>query len=295
MFGLIGQHACIENLRAASAASGFRIDGDGLPALKFAYNRWLAAHLGPQCASQSMTPELISEPQVEAALLSLFIETQSETDCLDAITPRTVTETIARRDPAHIDSCLAATEEARDELWALAPDWGQLFDLFVNKIFVADIAGNAGGSTGRAIGIMWVNLPLDIPLADRVEYAIHELTHHIIFVDSAHTPHYGEIGHDTFARSTIRGTARPLPAVFDSLLVALEILYFRSFVSPVDYVPQLHPSTEIVLEQAAKTFDSIDRIDDLDRALAPRGFELLARARWLYNVLLRHHVSVPTA
>lgn len=288
MYALLGPDACLETLEIAAGSAGFRVDRSDPLGLKFAYNRWLAQSSGAEAATLCETPELVADPAGERALLSFFIEAAAENDCLDAITPEVVETTILRRDQAYNEARLVAVETARDELHALEPDWGMLFDLYVNRVFCADIPRNVGGSTGRAIGVMWANPPAWSRLPDLVEFCVHELTHHIVFVDDRVHGHYGPTGHVTFADSAIRGTRRPLPAVLDSLLVGVEILYFRTCVSPILYEPLLHPPTDFLIKGMAETIASIEAISDPGRAFAPRGWELFLRAKALAEELGVH-------
>ena len=277
MFSLLGPAECVRSVRSWVRRSGGDAEG-GLPALKAEYNALLASLQDEAACTRGQAPEFVDDAVTEARLLSAFIEAPTENDILPAITATVVEETIRARDPGYIAATGAATVAAAQRLYDLDPQRGAVFGLIVNRLFCARLANNLGGSTHRAVGAVWINLPEATPQVDRVEFLMHELTHNLLFIDDRCHGHFASAAafsaREGGARSAIRRTARPLYCVFHSLLVAVEILALRARVLGHPEAPALHPSSPALLADCIATARSIREIVDWRALFSARGRHL---------------------
>lgn len=278
LFALLGFDDCVANLDDLLLRDGFETAEGGLRARKFLYNRWLAMHQGPAACTPGGGPEFVNNPAVEAELLACFMDDVVEDDLLDAITPEVIRRAMRSRDPKHVTNNLDVAERARELLFEISTEWGLLFDVIVNRVFCVNVAGSVGGSTGRAIGSIWINLPSGAAPSDVAEFLVHELTHHLTFLDVLGRGHYQAGGATASATSAIRRTSRPVACVLDSLLVGVEILAFRRLQGWHPRRPAIHPCSEALLEGSLQAAASLRRVNRTGQVFADRGSELLRRA-----------------
>jgi hypothetical protein len=175
-------------------------------------------------------------------------------------------------------------ERAIQCLDALSRPHKILLELLITDIFIMPSHKARGGSTSAALGVIWANPKLTYRVPDMVEFLIHEMVHHAMFIDELCHGHYDYeliLPEQRWARSAVLHTGRPADKVLHSLAVAAEILEFRDNVSGHPANPLVHPPTSKLLAQAASSLRSLQQIVERE---ARKGYEmLLPRALYLMD------------
>ena len=151
-------------------------------------------------------------------------------------------------------------------------DTRALFDLAVNVIFAHDVPTRGGGSSPKAIGVVWANPKPEFEAEDTAELLVHELTHQLVFLDHMVHRHFEpgvELG---LSPSAIRATPRRSDLVFHSVVVGAEILAWRRRAKAGSLA---HPPTDRLRAQCATALRALVH----EPALTARGHEVLARCR----------------
>lgn len=279
MFNLLGYATCLRNLHEAAHRAGSSVPLD-YATLKEGYQAFLRGWQPPVACGLGLLPELVDDPVAEVLLMDAFVEPAVPNDILEPLTEQVVLAAQAQRDPWHVALRHEQVERGREALYRLEPSWGRLLDLMIHRYFCVDVPRNFGGSSGRAIGVVWVNTPEAATVGDMVEFLVHELTHHVVFLDDRLHGHYTPQAHDreVAAVSAIRGVPRPLPCVFDSLLVSVEVLSLRHGWTGEPAAPLLHPPSPALWSSTWGTLESIRAIPGWEALFAPRGRQLLDAA-----------------
>lgn len=173
---------------------------------------------------------------------------------------------------------------ARDCLQILSADHYTLFSLLITDIFLMPSGNARGGSTSTAIGVIWANPKLKYKITDIVEFLVHEMTHHAMFIDEHRYGHFDYsvvLNESTWATSAILKHQRPLDKVIHSLVVAMEIIGFRENFLGHPACPLVHAPTPQLITQVAKSLETVDeKIMELEKSgMAPvsdRAKQLLA-------------------
>ncbi|OLL30734.1 hypothetical protein BTH42_15505 [Burkholderia sp. SRS-W-2-2016] len=195
------------------------------------------------------------------------------------------------------DNC--ASKEARlaialNELSLCSHEYGEIVRTVITDIFVLPSDVAKGGSTSQAIGVIWANPKLTYTVADIIEILVHEFTHHSMFLDELRYGHYSYaavLDQKTWAHSAILNVQRPLDKVLHSIIVATEVLLFRSEYLGHPVKPRVHPPTEILLTQLQDSISSAEEIASLHKGiLQQRALELLENVK----ISLRKVVSRQT-
>jgi hypothetical protein len=169
---------------------------------------------------------------------------------------------------------------ALDRIAVKSPLHYTFFSFLITDILFRPSAIARGGSTSRAIGLIWLNLKKDYSVDDVAEILIHELTHHSLFLDELRFSHYNYeeiLDPHSWARSAILKIPRPLDKVLHSIIVAIEVLLLRDRCIGHPSAPRIHPPTETLIAQVLESIESVH--DALMRA--PKAFRNRA------NVLIR--------
>lgn len=180
-----------------------------------------------------------------------------------------------------VDQACDALEQFRN----LSKELAAIFDLTIHSIVIRPSnrpLGRAshGGSSSAAIGTIWLAMGPKVTNADVVEMLLHELTHHLLFIDERNYPHFD---YDLIAReenrafSAILNMIRPVDKVLHSIVVATElILARRRFL--FDTEPRaVHPPTHKLAADALSAHASITGLKTADLVLRPRAREILDR------------------
>lgn len=177
-------------------------------------------------------------------------------------------------------------ENAIQELGLFSSEHYSLLHLIITDIFILPSNGARGGSSSDSIGLIWANPKESYPLFDVVEFLVHELTHHCMFIDEQRYGHYDYeniLNKENWAESAILKKPRPIDKVLHSIAVSLEIILFRDRVTGHPVKPKVHPPTGILVDQIKKSIASLKDIiavnmDKGQPILHDRGLNILSNA-----------------
>lgn len=180
---------------------------------------------------------------------------------------------------------IARVREALDTFRGLDDTLTAIFDLTIHSIVIRPSnkpQGRAshGGSSSAAIGTIWIAPRSTTTKFDIVEMLLHELTHHLLFIDERNYPHfdYGLIGHrGNRAFSAILNMSRPVDKVAHSIVVATELILGRSRFLPENNPRTVHPQTDKMIADVLTAHASITNIESAEQLLRPRISEILTR------------------
>ena len=178
-----------------------------------------------------------------------------------------------QREESCIRRCLSA--------WScMEPELAQVFEAVVHTLFFQVSKAYVGGSLSTALGVIWVNKQDHWGLEDWAEFLLHELTHQLLFLDSYRQEHFqdGDLVADRswYALSALVGELRPFNFAFHNLIVAHEVLRYRSLSGGYPS-SQVHPPTTQLSELAKVALDSLSDVDSRNKVLSRRGRTLLER------------------
>ena len=170
-------------------------------------------------------------------------------------------------------------EQGAASLAGVDPSLHDLLKAAIIVVFLYPSATRGGGSTPRAVGLIWANPSDSWTPVDLQEFFVHELTHNLLFIDERCRPHY--LDHkrladpSTYVESSIRKTPRRADLAFHSLVVAVEVLLFRQR-HGLDAAPRrLHPPTGDLLASARRTAAALEARQAETTLLADRTVQLL--------------------
>ncbi|EOR10387.1 aKG-HExxH-type peptide beta-hydroxylase [Acinetobacter genomosp. 15BJ] len=151
-------------------------------------------------------------------------------------------------------------ENALEELGLFSSDHYSLLQMIITDIFILPSHGTRGGSSTDGIGLIWANPKETYPLFDVVEFLVHELTHHCMFIDEQRYGHYDYdtiLKKENWAESAILKKPRPVDKVLHSIVVSLEIILFRDSVTGHPVKPKVHPPTQMLINQIKTAIKSL--------------------------------------
>lgn len=143
-------------------------------------------------------------------------------------------------------------ERALARLVASDEGFALVFGLVVHSIFVRSyqcspsIMASHGGSSSGSIGTIWLAVNEGITERDLIEMYVHELTHHLLFVDELNSPqfNYEELTKkENFTTSAILKRPRPLDKVVHSIVVSSDLILSRVRNFGWHDALRFHPST----------------------------------------------------
>lgn len=158
-----------------------------------------------------------------------------------------------------------------------------IHSIFVKQTNIVKADGSTlkafGGSSSNAIGTIWVSTNRDLEDVDFAELFIHELTHHLVFIDEYNHHHFNYelmAKPENYALSAIRGTKRPLDKVIHSIVVSAEVLLSRErfLDAEWDIGRTVHPETGKLAADTLSAINSVWSLPNLDELLTPRAIEL---------------------
>jgi|GEM_PF-1779216 len=186
-------------------------------------------------------------------------------DDLTVLDDRNQTQAISNEPDPFVQEKAALLSAAIDCLGVLSSEHKSLFDFLITDIFLMPSKEANGGSTSSATGVIWANPKLTHRIPDVVEFIVHELTHHAMFIDEYRYGHYDHsalMNQDCWAQSAILKTTRPLDKVVHSIVVSTEIVVFREKFIGHPASPLVHPPTPKLLTQIAASLDSVNGVID---------------------------------
>ncbi|PHM45567.1 aKG-HExxH-type peptide beta-hydroxylase [Xenorhabdus miraniensis] len=161
-----------------------------------------------------------------------------------------------------------------------------IFDLVIHTIFFRKSTSSSnvssfGGSSSTAIGSIWISGHGALTLHDIAEFLLHELTHHLLFIDErCHEQfHYAEIiKPENYSTSALLGKKSPLDKVVHSILVSHEILNARQKFLNAGNVT-IHPKTNILKKNTNQSIAEILGMKNLNNLITNRTKEFIMTAR----------------
>lgn len=158
-------------------------------------------------------------------------------------------------------------ENALEELGLFSYDHYSLLQMIITDIFILPSHGTRGGSSTDGIGLIWANPKETYPLFDVVEFLVHELTHHCMFIDEQRYGHYDYdtiLKKENWVESAILKKPRPVDKVLHSIVVSLEIILFRDSVTGHPVKPKVHPPTQMLINQIKTAIKSLQHTIEIN-------------------------------
>ena len=227
---------------------------------------------------------LVDDHQLEEKLASAFTEGAlndlNQADVLGA--------------PFDAENHRAKSELARQALSAvleLDDDFASVFSLVIHSIFVRPskpapgIRGSHGGSSSASIGAIWLTVADSIQLLDIMEMYVHEMCHHLLFIDELNHPqfNYAEIAkRENFARSAILRISRPLDKVIHSIVVAAELLESRRRFLNNSGRTLIHPPSPELAANGLTAVSSVRELPNLPDLITPHLAEVVAHCHEVF-------------
>lgn len=94
----------------------------------------------------------------------------------------------------------------------------------VGTVLFADVANCAGGSSGDALGLVWISPLRGWSAVRYAECLCHETTHQALFLEDMLTPVFSSDSEQPLVVSSIRGTKRPYESAFHAAVVAAVVV-----------------------------------------------------------------------
>lgn len=188
------------------------------------------------------------------------------------------------------DTLEAKTEIVRNALrtlFEMDDDLAFIFDLVIHSIFVrpskpAKMAhGSHGGSSSASIGVIWLAVGDSLSQIDLIEMLIHELTHHLLFVDELNHPqfHYQLLKlRDNFALSAILKRQRPLDKVVHSIVVGASLVDARGRFLGNHDATVIHPNTVNLKKDVLAAIDSVTGMHNINDLVTPHMLSLISES-----------------
>jgi hypothetical protein len=181
---------------------------------------------------------------------------------------------------------LDLAQQSLEKVLGLDDDFCLIFGLVIHSVFLrgskpsAGSRGSHGGSSSAAIGTIWLTVEDSLRPVDLMEMFIHELTHHLLFVDELNYKQfeYPAIAKpENFARSAILKRSRPLDKVVHSIVVAAEVLEARRRYLHDCGPCKIHPSSDALKTDTRLAIESVLSLSNLDDLISPRVRQMLER------------------
>jgi hypothetical protein len=169
------------------------------------------------------------------------------------------------------------------------PKLGQLLELVVNRIFFMESGIKSGGSSSRALGIIWANPPTSWTIDDHIEFLIHELAQNLLFIEeqlSGMLTNYGKID---WADLELSRALLSLPCRLDllvhDLMLDLELLLARQDGLGDRTFSNAHGASGLLLDACRDRLALIQTVPEWFRIIGPTGLELLGVAAAICETL----------
>lgn len=299
MYGLYGANEAARNLYRLGVSRGVLPEKPTTQDLRVAYLDLLAEYQ-PKMPVNYGENIFVFDPDTETALVNAY-----PTGGVNALDDMRQSEILAR-EALPMERKLQHARRVADVLLDMTEEdeaFGYVFSLIVHSIFLRDanrlpgIRSSFGGSSGGCIGAIWFVPDDTVTRVDQMELLVHELTHHLLFVDEmAHAQFdYSKIVlKEYYAHSAILKQSRPLDKVVHSIVVATEILLWRMRTrEPDDPDRVVHPSSRQLLDQATAAMQSVYEVKNINEAIKPRIWEILERCQAAWREIAGKLASRP--
>lgn len=172
-------------------------------------------------------------------------------------------------------------------LVSVHPELKELFNLCIHSIFFrksgvsSDKRHSFGGSSSTAIGTIWVSGHGTLNKYDVAEFLLHELTHHLLFIDERCHEQFNYnmmIQPENYAQSAILNKKRPLDKVVHSIVVGTEILLARrSFLG--EHKVNIHPNSVKLQHNVISSIDDVFSLPKIDNIITLHTREILEKCK----------------
>ncbi|MBB4236227.1 aKG-HExxH-type peptide beta-hydroxylase [Rhizobium esperanzae] len=175
-------------------------------------------------------------------------------------------------------------QEALAYLLTLNDDFSSVFDIVIHSIFVRPSKptktthGSHGGSSSASIGAIWLAVGEQIQQVDLVEMLVHELTHHLMFIDELNQPQFDYdliTRKENFALSAILKRQRPLDKVIHSIAVGASIIDARNRYLPSHGKTLVHPATPELKSDTLAAIASVMQLQNIKELVTRHTIQLL--------------------
>lgn len=277
MFSTFGRDEVIKDIYRIAAPYAGPAQVTTVGELRDVFHRFLSRHQPYMPVNRSDDP-FVLDSELEDELVRAY----SFNNTLDDLRQ---TQIIGKAYP--LDVKLARIDFARralDRFLSLDEELSAVFELAIHSIIVRPSdrpAGRAshGGSSSAALGVIWLSLGPTVNELDVVEMLLHELTHHLLFIDERSFAHfdYAEMARESNrAYSAILNLRRPVDKVLHSIVVATELVLGRQSFLPSGAIT-VHPPTHKLSADILAAYASLVDLDRTCGVIKPRGHEILAR------------------
>jgi hypothetical protein len=165
-----------------------------------------------------------------------------------------------------------------------------MVDLIIHSFFFRKtrVSGNTssfGGSSSTAIGVVWISGHGKLTKYDIAEFLVHELTHHLLFIDErCHQQFfYKEMQKkENYAISALLVRARPLDKVIHSIVVSSEILNSRRCFLGENSV-SIHPNTQNLLQNTLNSIEDVRKMLNRDAVITEHTLDIINRCEEVIN------------
>jgi hypothetical protein len=244
--------------------------------LRGSYLKFLAYH-NPNILINHSNDHFVRDLRIQDNLIGAYGEKSNLNDLKQG-------QCIALSDPEeNSDEKIEFAKDALSTLLSLDPNLEKVFNLVNHSIFlrrsskVPGVASTFGGSTSKAVGVIYISDMHKMTKLDVMEVLIHELTHCLVFVDELNYPlfQYDEIKkEENYARSAILLKSRPLDKVVHSIVVGTEILCARKKYN-LDGERNVHPKNNKLIIDILDSCNSVLSAKNLDKNLYPRAIKIV--------------------
>jgi hypothetical protein len=165
---------------------------------------------------------------------------------------------------------------ALNDLLMMDQDFAFVFEMAIHSIFVRPskpakmVHGSHGGSSSASIGAIWLAVSDSIRRIDLIEMLIHELTHHLLFIDELNHPQFNyELIklRENYALSAILKRQRPLDKVVHSIVVGASLVDARRRFLGNHEATVIHPVTSDLQKDVVAAIDSVLEMRNVNELL----------------------------
>lgn len=282
MLSLFGANEAIKNVYLLAHPFLEKKAGVSESDLKTGYVKFLHKHQ-PNSVVE-IDNIFVSDPQAEETLRRAYAASSlndlNQTDVIGD--PLTAEER---------ENLLPVVEEGYEILCAANPRLKTVFDMVIRGIFFRKsrqgLGGGRsfGGSSSTAIGVIWLSGQGNPSARDFAELLLHELTHHLVFIDERCRPqfHYeAMIKPENYARSALLKKNRPMDKVVHSVIVGTEVLLARkTFLG--EHPVMVHPETQELKDGVLRSIRDCLSLPNRDEVLTGWTQEILRRCETVLN------------
>jgi len=271
MLSLYGFDAAIRSVYTASCQPGRASPIENVDDLRRAYLDFFAPAHAPEFAGNYRP--IVADVEAEEELSHFF----TSGDPGDREQKRVMGEAYSSGVRAEK---IALVERTLDDLMSLDEDLRTLFELVIHSIIVRPHSDAVcfGGSNSAAIGLIWLSAPTQLCERDLAELLLHELTHHLLYIDELSHPQFiydDMLDDQNFVSSAIFGKSKSVSKVFHSIIVGVEICSWRQRFGWGPGPSGAHPSSHDLLSGIHSSYTELMTLPRFDALTTPHSRSIL--------------------